>query len=44
MWELVNWFDVPAMDELERILAERLAELEKEARDSGWELPSGTEA
>lgn len=38
MWDLIDWFNPPAIPELERLLSQRLKELEAEARERGWEL------
>ena len=43
LWDLVDWFQVPRIDELETLLGKRLADLELEARNRGWELDSDAE-
>ena len=36
--KLMDWFSPPTLDEMEIILTEKLKELEKEAKDRGWDL------
>ncbi|MDO8675579.1 MAG: hypothetical protein Q7K71_05645 [Candidatus Omnitrophota bacterium] len=36
--KLMDWFFPPPLDEMEIILTEKLKELEKEAKDRGWDL------
>lgn len=36
--KLMNWFAPPSLDEMEKILTKKLQELEKEAKDRGWDL------
>ena len=43
LWDLIDWFRVPSIDELETLLGKTLAELQREARDRGWELDSDKE-
>ncbi|MEQ1857606.1 MAG: hypothetical protein ABL963_14195 [Longimicrobiales bacterium] len=42
MWDLIDWFAVPPIPELEGLLARRLAELEEEACQRGWDLDTDT--
>lgn len=37
MWDLLDWYHLPPIHELEELLARKLAELQADAKARGWE-------
>jgi len=41
MWDLFDWFNPPAIGELERLLEAKRDELKRDALARGWEISPG---
>jgi hypothetical protein len=42
LYDVMNWWDVPPLPEMNQRLRSLLAELEAKAREGGWELDSAS--